>query len=95
MAIRGAKVLGIISLVVFFMIFGFASLIGYGLGGFFGVGMVALGYIAVPITQLSINLFAGLLENAHKMATVGRIYGKMRDELYKIAWAARNYIIFT
>lgn len=91
----GAKIIGTGSLLIFFFMLAFSCLLGYALGGFFGIGMIALGYMAVPITLLSVNLFAGMMENAHRMATIGRVFGKMRDDLYKMAWAARNYSIFT
>jgi len=69
-------------------------MIGYLLAGFFGIAIISIGLICAPVSLLTINLFTGISLDSYKYSYIGQILGNLKDELYKISYAAQNYSIF-
>jgi hypothetical protein len=75
-------------------LFAFFIVVAYSLGGFYCIGMLAIGLFSSFITLLSINFLGGFTSDGLKCAKVTRSYGVIVDRLYKMAWSARNYSVY-
>lgn len=69
-------------------------LIAYLIGGFFGIAMLGSGLVCTPITLLSINFMGGVASDAFLFAKIARVYGRLTDRLFKVAWPSRNYAVY-
>jgi Na+/H+-translocating membrane pyrophosphatase len=83
-----------ISQFVIFFVLGIILLTCYGLAGFYGIGLCAIGLFAIPVTIISINFMAGITNDSFLLAKVSRVYGSILDNIFRVLWAARNYSIY-
>ena len=84
-----------ISQYVIFVFICFMCLLGYILAGFFGIACCAMGFLSGPFSLVTVNCFACFSAEAVKMSSLGCIFNDAKETLYKHAWAARNFSIFS
>ncbi len=78
-----------------FLVIAIIGLLGFHLGGFFGVSCVADGLLSTPITMLAINAFGCLSHDSQFLGIVHDVSAMNLRTIKKVAWAARNYNIFS
>ncbi len=77
-----------------FLACGFAIILSFVIAGFYGIGIMAIGLMGIPITMLAINYIGGITTQAFQFSKVARVYGDLTDRLYKISWTSKNYGIY-
>jgi len=50
--------------------------------------------LSIPLTVLAISLLSSFTSDGYEFATVARVYGTIRDQIYRMAWAGRNFYVF-
>jgi len=80
--------------IIIFPLIAFSCLIGYVTAGFYGVALVGIGILTSSVTVCSIYFLSTHSRDSFNLAVLVDFYGELKDLLYKISWAARNYAIF-
>lgn len=64
---------------------------GYGILGYFGIALIALGGIANIITVYSINMVAALGNHANKLNNFVKFHELVKEKCHNLAWYPQNY----